>query len=118
MCIVDIWIYHNSGNFRVKKYSCMKCSRKKLFGLHDSLTRVQLCIACVENICLQNLTLNLSRITVIYTHVHVCTRMISCNDNACPIQVDFDDDKIDVSQLSFFDRDDDEAALTWKKKKT
>ena len=43
---------------------------------------------------------------------------ISCIDNAYPIQADFDDDKIDISQLSFFDRDNDEAALTWKKKKT
>ena len=44
--------------------------------------------------------------------------MISCIDNAYSIQVDLDHDKIDVSQLSFFDRDDVEAALTWKKKKT
>ena len=57
----------------------------------------------------------------IYSHVHIPVLVhvcISCIDNAYPIQADFDDDKIDVLQLSFFDRDDDEAALTWKKKKT
>ena len=43
--------------------------------------------------------------------------MISCVDNAYPIQVDFDHDKIDVLQLSFYDKDDDDAALTWKKQK-
>ena len=101
----------------------------KNFVLHDNLTRVQLCITCVDNIFLYLifvqfveyeifLTPKISQITVIYTHVHVCICMISCIDNAYPMQADFDDDKIDVSLLSFFDRDDDEVALTWKKQKT
>ena len=31
------------------------------------------------------------------------------------LQVDFDPDKIDVSEWSFFDEEDDSTALTWRK---
>ena len=36
--------------FRIKTYSCVKCSCWKSFAVHNNLTHVQLHITCVENI--------------------------------------------------------------------
>ena len=48
-CTTYIYIYHNSGNFHVKKYSCVKCLCWN-FSYSNNLTHVQLCITCVGNI--------------------------------------------------------------------